>query len=100
MLREFESKECSWKWVTGDELLSHGQCELIYACFTADTAAGSFVLYDGENANGKRIVTKKTAGLYNCEFSPRHPVYCRRGIYVGSLTTGGVFVQWHELGEK
>lgn len=100
MESEREGKEYSWAWVTADQLLSHGQCELVYACFTGDTDAGSFILYDGENANGRIIVTKKTGGLYNCEFSPRKPVYCRRGLFVGSLTTGDVFIQWRELGEK
>ena len=98
MNEKCDSKEYSWKWVTGDELLSHGSCELLYAKLTPDTAAGSCVIYDGENALGETIVILRTSGLYNCECNPCVPIYCRRGLYIGSLTTAKVLVQWRERG--
>ena len=93
-----DSIEYSWKYVTGDELLSHGECELIYAKLVSAADVGSAILYDGENANGEKIVELATSGLYTCELSPRCPVYCRRGLYVGTVTSvDGIFIQWREL---
>lgn len=95
---EVESKQYSWKWVTADELLSHGACEFLFCRLTADTEAGSAILYDGENAAGTQILKIATGGLYNAECRPPVPIYCRRGLYVGSLTTAEILVQWRELG--
>lgn len=93
------SKEYSWKWVDTDKtLLSHGSCDFLYAKLTPDSEAGSCILYDGENDNGETIVELRTSGLYNCEANPCVPIYCRRGLYVGSLTDAGVLVQWRERG--
>jgi len=99
-VKQVESKEYSWKWVTADELLSHGACEFLYCRLTADTDVGSVILYDGENASGKQIVKIATSGLYNSECKPTKPIYCRRGLYLGSLTTAEVLVQWRELGYR
>jgi len=96
---EVESKKYSWKYVTADELLSHGACEFIYAKLTPTTLAGSAILYDGENANGEKIIELNSGGLYNMECSPPVPVDCRRGLYVGSTSTiDGVLIIWRELG--
>ena len=93
-----ESKEYSWRWVTADVLLSRRACELVYAKLTPATAAGLCIFYDGENANGEEIIQLETGGLYNCEFAPPKPIYCRRGLYVGTVTTvEGIFVQWREI---
>lgn len=98
---EQESKEYSWKCVAADELLSHGPCEFIYAKLTPATEAGSAILYDGENALGKKILELNTGGLYNMECAPPVPVYCRLGLYVGSTSTiDGILVIWRELGHK
>lgn len=93
-----ESKEFSWKWVTADELLSRRACELVYARLTPATDAGLCILYNGENADGEVIEQLETAGMNNCEFYPAKPVYCGRGLYVGTVTTvKGIFVQWREI---
>lgn len=92
-----ESKEYSWKWVTADELLSHGPCEFLYCKLTIDNQTGSAILYDGENALGTQILKLASAGNYNCECLPAKPIYCRFGLYVGSLTTAEILVQWREL---
>ena len=93
-----ESKEYSWKYVTGDECLSRRECEVVYAKLTPATDIGSCVLYDGENATGKKITELGTSGMYNCEFSPRCPAYCSRGLFVGTVTTvDGIFIQWREI---
>lgn len=96
-----ESKEYSWAWVTEDRLLSHGACELVYACLVPSGATTNSILYDGENTSGEIIVTLKAATVRNIPFSPKVPVYCRRGLYIdiGSSVTG-IFVQWRELGHR
>lgn len=95
-----DSKDYSWKWVTVAQVLSLGPCDFIYAKFTPDTDVGGVTLYNGEDANGEILVKLLTAGAYNCEVSPRRPIYCRRGLYVDTLTTGDVLVQWRERGHK
>jgi len=96
------SKEYSRKWVTATELLSHGACELIYAQAVSDGGEiKDTILYDGENTNGELLINLQKGTEGNITFSPKEPVYCRRGLYVviGS-STEGVFVQWRELGHK
>jgi len=94
-----DSINYSWKYVTGDEQLSTGACELVYARLTPAAKAGSAILYNGENDQGDKIVELNTADLHNCECSPPVPVYCRRGLYVGSVTTvDGILIIWREIG--
>lgn len=92
------SKEYSWRWVTVDSVLSRGPCELVYArSSSADTEADTF-LYDGENTTGDPIFEFENGVKDGNVFSPRQPVYCRKGLYVDIGTnTIGVFVQWREL---
>lgn len=99
-MKEVESKEYSWKWVTDDELLSHGACELLFAFLVSDgTGTCGADLYDGENTTGTRIVRFRLAASATRAFSPKVPVYCRRGLYVGALVYArGIFIQWRELG--
>jgi len=96
-----DSKEYSWKWVTADELLSHGACELVYAFITPSDPEAEVYIYDGENTNGRKIFRFVTANQNNRVFNPPVPVYCRRGLYV-DITKGteGIFVQWRERGQK
>ena len=95
---EPKSKEYSWKYVTADELLSLQPCELIYARLTSAPAAGRAILYNGENATGRKILELATAGLYNSELSPPVPIYCSRGLFVGSVTTVDcVLVIWRVI---
>lgn len=96
-----ESKEYSWKYVTADELLTPNPCELIYAKLTPTTDVGSAILYNGESVTGREIVKLAAGGLYNCECAPPVPVYCGRGLYVGSTSTiDGILVIWRESGYK
>lgn len=98
---ECDSKDYSWKWVTADELLSHGACELLYAYFVPLGTTIDTVLYDGENTSGVPIVTLAAPTEGGHAFSPKKPVYCRRGLYVDVGTSViGIFVQWRELGHK
>ena len=96
------SKEYSWKWVTQDELLSHGPCELLYAQLIPQSAAtATSTLYDGENTKGDIISSFRTAESRPCEIDPPVPIYCRRGLYIDiAAQTKGIFVQWRELGPK
>jgi len=97
-----DSKEYSWKWVTADELLSHGPCELLYLHLIPSSAATSTAtLYDGENTNGQIIVDIRIATSRACELEPPVPIYCRRGLYIDmKATIKGCFIMWRELGPK
>jgi len=95
-----DSKEYSWKWVTADELLSQGACELLCACaYSSGNAIENTALYDGENATGTLIVNFNSGLKGRVPLSPKVPIYCRNGLYVDiGENTEGVFVQWRELG--
>lgn len=96
-----ESRVYSWKYVTADELLTPGPCEFLYCRLTPTQEAASAVLYDGENDLGTEILKIATGGLYNSECKPPVPIYCRRGLYVGSLTTAdGILVVWRVLSHE
>lgn len=94
-----ESKDYSWKWVTADELLSHGPCEVFYGKFIpSSSATATATIYDGENTSGKVVVAFRTAQSRQADFAPPVPVYCRQGLYVdGIANVKGVFVLWREL---
>lgn len=96
-----ESKEYSWAWVTVDKFLSHGPCELCYAYLVPSAATTDSHIYDGESTKGDKIVTLESAAANPRPFSPKVPVYCRKGLYVdvGTSVTG-IFVQWRELSYK
>ena len=97
-----DSKSYSWKWVTADEILSHGPCELLHVLFIpSSSATATATIYDGEDTNGTVIVAFRTAQSRQAELKPPRPIYCRRGLYVDDIAnTKGVFVQWKGLGSK
>jgi hypothetical protein len=98
---DLESKEYSWARVTANRLLSHGPCELAYAHMEAGTADDYVTLYDGESTLGEPLTVIRAATKTSRPFSPKVPVYCRRGLYITiSTATAIVFVQWRELGHK
>jgi len=96
----WDAKEYSWKWVTAAGLLCPSACDYVYAKFTHTATAGGVTIRHGENANGEIIVVMLTAGAYNCEVSPRRPIYCRRGLYIDTITTGALLVQWRPRASK
>ena len=98
---EVKSIQYRWAWVTKDSVLSRGVCELLYALFVPSAAAtATLTLYDGENTNGDKIVEFRTAESKGVPFSPKAPIYCRRGLYIDAIANvKGVFVQWRELGQ-
>lgn len=105
-----ESKEYSRKWVTADELLSHGPCELLYAYAIVTASSVDTHIYNGEDTSGEKVATLGIT-VYGTgtdkhvippvEFRPPVPVYCRQGLYVdiGTSVTG-VFIMWRELGHE
>lgn len=95
---DYESKKYSWKFLTADELLSLGPCEVLYVYLVVSAASTDTSIYDGENTTGTLIATFVAAAVTGHEFSPPKPVYCRKGLYVdiGTNVTG-MFVQWREL---
>lgn len=93
-----ESKGYSWAWVTADRLLSHGPCELVYAFCVPDDNEPEAYVYDGENTAGDKIFRFTGSNKRGLPFSPKVPVYCRRGLYVDiGKDIEGIFVQWREL---
>lgn len=94
-----DSKEYSWKWVTADELLSYGPCEVLYAKFIpSGPATATATLYNNEEASGEVIVAWRTAQSLQADFMPPVPVYCEHGLYVDALdNVKGIFIQWREL---
>jgi hypothetical protein len=97
-----ESKECSWKWVTADELLSNGPCELVYAQAVSDGGKIQDTwLYNGHSTSGEKIMNFQKGTQGNIILSPKVPIYCRLGLYVDvGSSTEGVLVQWRGLGHK
>lgn len=93
-----ESKEYSWAWVTADQLLSHGPCELLFAYLVVSAGSTDSHLYNGESAAEEKIVTLESAAVTGHEFKPPVPVYCSKGLYVdvGTVVTG-IFVMWRNL---
>jgi len=93
-----ESKEFAWSWVTASRRLSPGPCELVFAFLASDgQTTGKAIIYDGENATGDMVVTIESPANNGKAFSPRQPVYCRRGLYVTFSAGDGIFVQWRGL---
>lgn len=93
-----ESKEISWKWITADELLSHGPCELIFIMLTSAASAARATIYDGENISGTVIAILEATTNISQQMHFSVPVYCRRGLYIDVDTNAtGCFVQWREL---
>lgn len=93
-----ESCRYSWAWLTADQLLSHGPCELLFAHLVVSAASTDTHLYDGDNTKGSKVVTLESEAVSGLTFKPPVPIYCRRGLYVdiGSNVTG-LFIQWREL---
>ena len=100
MQEERNAKCYSWKLVTDAELLCKGACDFLFAKLTSDAGASNVTLYNGEDANGEVICTIRAAGLYNNECKPPVGLYCRKGLYVGTITTGEVLVVWRVRGSK
>lgn len=95
MEQERNAKEYSWKWVTAAEILSKVACDLCYIKVVPSGDTCDVDIYDGENTNGTPIITMTSAGKYSCEMHPSAPIYCRRGLYIDTLTgITGILVQW------
>lgn len=97
-----DSKEYSWKWITASELLSRSACDLLYAQAVSDGGKiQDTILYDGESTSGDQLINLQKGVIGNITFSPKMPVYCRRGLYVDiGSSTEGVFVQWRVRSSK
>lgn len=95
------SKEYAWRYVTADQVLSCGPCELLFAYLVVSAASTDSYLYDGDSDSGDLITPLVSATARGHPFSPKAPIYCRKGLYVdvGTNVTG-ILVQWRELGHK
>jgi hypothetical protein len=96
------SSGIGWAWVTASRRLCTRECELIYAVQFNDVAnVATFAdIYDGADVNGD-LVAHFPGNQLRTPFSPREPVYCRRGLFVnvtGAIT--GLFVQYRELAQE
>ena len=94
-----ESKDYTWKWVTADEILTKGPCEILYALFIpSSSSTATATIFTGEDATGTTVVAFRTAQSRQSEFKPPKPVYCERGLFVDDIANvKGVFVQWRNL---
>jgi len=96
-MQSIDSKEYSWKWITADELLSKGACELSHAILTCDGGNCSASIYDGESSNGKLVVTFKALQNRSVVASLYPHIFCRRGLFVDLGTDClGMLIQWRE----
>lgn len=93
-----DKKPAAWRWVTADEKLSPGPCELLAVYATAAAAVGSLTMRHGTNDKGGVIVILEANTNVTEHFQPPEPVPCETGLFVdmGSNITGA-FVQWREL---
>ena len=92
------SKDYSWRWITGDALISHGPCELVFAHLVVGSANNYAFFYDGESTSGDPIVKLQAQQRTGRQFNPKVPIYCAKGLYVDlSDNVDGVLVQWREL---
>lgn len=98
---EKDSRKVSWAWVTADQLLTRGPCELLFAYLVVSAASTDSHIYDGQNTNGTKVVTLESAAITGHPFRPPEPIYCRGGLYVdvGTNVTA-IFVQWRDLNHK
>jgi hypothetical protein len=94
-----DSEKDSWAWVTADQVLSTGPCELVYAQAVSDGGKIQDTwLYNGTNTNGDKIINLQKGATGNITLNPRRALYCQRGIYVDvGSNTEGVLVIWREL---
>jgi len=93
-----ESKEYSWAWVTAARLLTELECELVCAYLLVSANNGSATIYNGTSTTGETVVTLSSAVVTGLPFNPPAPIYCRKGLYVGSFTTvTGILVMWRHL---
>lgn len=90
-----DSKEYAWKWITASELLCKTACDFCCIMLTATTNFGTVNVYDGENTSGNLIAIIETLANRSHMFTPKYPIYCRRGLYIERVANVfGVFVQW------
>ncbi len=94
-----DSKAFSRKWVTADEILAKGPCEILYALFIpSSSATATATLFNGLDTTSETIVAFRTAQSRQSEFRPPEPVYCEHGLFVDAIANAkGVFVQWRNL---
>lgn len=95
---ERESRDYSWAWVTSDQVLAHGPCELLWAYLVVSAASTDSYLYDGESSAEKLVTALEAAAATGHSFKPPVPVYCHKGLFVdvGTNVTG-ILVMWRNL---
>lgn len=93
-----DSKAWAWKYVTADEILCQGACELSCILLTAKTAACVVNIYNGVDANGRKICKFKALANRSDYFHFEHEVYCEIGLYIDvDANTDGLFVHWRPV---
>ena len=96
-------RHVQWDYVTADRLLTDKACWLYCAYLVVSAASTDSALYDGHNANGKKIKDFKSANVTGHEFKPALPLFCRQGLFVDvGANVSGIFVQYclAESGQK
>ena len=83
-----------WDNLDGDRLLSDKPCWLHHAYVSASNDSAGFALYDGHDANGKKITDMWCDAAGGINFKPAKPVYCRQGLYVVVEALSFMFVEY------
>ena len=100
-MKEVESKDYSWKWITASELLTKQPCDLCFVILTCDDANDSATIYDGESASGEIVATIKALQNRSVGLNIHHHIFCRKGLYVAlGDNCLGALIQWLEKPAK
>jgi hypothetical protein len=97
------NRNIQWAYVTADRLLADKACWLHWAYLVVSAASTDSALYDGHDANGRKLTDLKSAAVTGHEFKPPKPLFCRQGLFVDVGTNvSGIFVEYEmaESGQK
>lgn len=90
-----DKSDTQWRYLTADDVVAIGECELLYAYLVVSGASTDSAIYDGTGTGGKKIADLKSAVVTGHEFKPPRPIRCQVGIYVDVGTSvSGIFVQY------
>ena len=94
-----EGPPCGWDRFTEDTLVTERPCWL-YGVVVSDNAAGVTVVFDGRNANGRRMFSLRTilSVVETLSVMFPHPLPVRNGLFV-DIPAGvdDVLVAWRPM---
>jgi hypothetical protein len=92
------SKDYAWEFITSSRSVTKSKAEITYLNFVPSAATADAAIYNGQDANGKLVLSFLATVALNTEASPKKPIYCDKGIFIhiGSNITG-LLIQWRDL---